>query len=52
MTVAQGTSAPPQLESGLQESQLAGLHGLPAIGAFKVVFTTLGSRSFPEGPAC
>jgi peptidoglycan/LPS O-acetylase OafA/YrhL len=43
MTTAQGTSAlPVQLESGLKESQLAGLDAMRAIAAFIVVFYHFG----------
>ena len=42
MTVAPGTALPAQLESGLKESQLAGLDGMRAIAAFMVVFYHFG----------
>jgi Predicted acyltransferases len=43
LTTAPGiTSLPAQLESGLKESQLAGLDGLRAIAAFMVVFNHFG----------
>ena len=43
MTPTQGTQVlPAQLESGLKESQLAGLDGLRAIAAFMVVFFHFG----------
>jgi peptidoglycan/LPS O-acetylase OafA/YrhL len=43
MTKEQATAPlPPQLESGLKESQLAGLDGMRAIAAFAVVFYHFG----------
>ncbi len=43
MTAGQETARlPPQLESGLKESQLAGLDGMRAIAAFMVVFYHFG----------